>query len=623
MTVTPVLLLLLFPFIGVIINGFFGSRLGKITGVIGTLAIAASWLIAIFAIFLPVVGGAQLDQDLYEWIRSGTLSVSIGFHIDALAAVMILVVTTVSLFIHIYSIGYMRDDPGFFRFFTYLNLFVFAMLILVTANNYLMMFVGWEGVGLCSYLLIGFWYERKSAIDAGKKAFIVNRIGDFGFLLGLFTIFAAFGTFRFEEIFADAAMQSSGVLVAITLLLFVGAIGKSAQIPLYVWLPDAMEGPTPVSSLIHAATMVTAGVYMIARSAPLFDLAHVGLVVAWVGILTAFFAATMALVNNDLKRVLAYSTVSQLGYMFAGVGVGAYAAGIFHLMTHAFFKGLMFLTAGSVMHGMDDELDMRKMGGLRSKMPITFWTFLVGAIAIAGIPPFSGFWSKDEILYSAFQQQHLIWAIGLVTAGLTAFYMFRLIFMTFFGEPRYEESVHPHESPPVMTIPLILLAIPAALIGLVGIGGHNGWFARLLASHGDRGVEVATESVSALALMIPSVLVALFGIVLAYAIYGAHKLPILKLMAPPTGLKKLLVNRYYVDEIYDASIIQPIQFISKYVLWKVVDVGIIDGMVNLIGWLVRGIGSLLRLFQTGRVQAYALSVIIGITVILGYYLLLR
>ena len=621
MTITPVVLLLVFPLAGVLINGLLGHRLGRLAGIIGTLAIAASWIIAIVGIFLPVLRGEHLDANLYEWIRSGNLSASIGFHIDALAAVMILVVTTVSLLIHIYSIGYMHDDPGFFRFFTYLNLFVFAMLILVTANNYLMMFVGWEGVGLCSYLLIGFWYERKSATDAGKKAFIVNRIGDFGFLLGLFTMFAVFGSFRFETVFADIALQSQGILVAITLFLLIGAIGKSAQIPLYVWLPDAMEGPTPVSSLIHAATMVTAGVYMIARSAPLYDAAGVGVIVAWLGIITAFFAATMALVNNDLKRVLAYSTISQLGYMFAGVGVGAYAAGIFHLMTHAFFKGLMFLTAGSVMHGMHDELDMRKMGGLKSKMPVTFWTFLIGAIAISGIPPFSGFWSKDEILYSAFLKYPGVWAIGLLTAGLTAFYMFRLIFMTFFGKPRYDESMHPHESPPVMTIPLILLAIPSALIGLVGVGGHSSWFARFLMPHG--GGETAVESIPALYLMIPSVVVALLGIGIAYALYGARTLSPVKLMQPPTGIKKLLVDKYYVDEVYHTLIVQPIKLVSTYVLWKVVDVGIIDGLVNLVGWIVRGISSLLRLTQTGRVQAYALSILAGITAILGYYLFFR
>ena len=622
MTATPVVPLLAFPLLGAVINGIFGSRLGRLPGIIGTLAIAASWLIAIFAIFLPVLDGAHLDTDLYEWISSGNLSASIGFHIDPLAAVMILVVTTVSLFIHIYSNGYMHDDPGFFRFFSYLNLFVFAMLILVTANNYLMMFVGWEGVGLCSYLLIGFWYERKSATDAGKKAFIVNRIGDFGFLLGLFTMFAAFGSFHYEHVFADAALQSHSVLVAIALLLFVGAIGKSAQIPLYVWLPDAMEGPTPVSSLIHAATMVTAGVYMVARSAPIFDLAQVGMIVAWVGIATAFFAATMALVNNDLKRVLAYSTVSQLGYMFAAVGIGAYTAGVFHLMTHAFFKGLMFLTAGSVMHGMNNELDMRKMGGLRRKMPATYWTFLIGAIAIAGIPPFSGFWSKDEILYSAFLKSPVMWSLGLITAGLTAFYMFRLIFMTFAGKQRYDESVHPHESPRVMTWPLILLAVPAALIGLVGVGGHSSWFAHFLAGHGEHAAE-ASEAISPILLMIPSVVVALLGIITAYVMVIVRKTPILKLMAPPTGLKKLLVNKYYVDEAYDTLIVQPIKAISFYGLWKTMDVIIIDGCVNLAGWLVRGFGSVLRWSQTGRVQTYAFSILLGITVILGYILFLR
>ncbi|MCH8296124.1 NADH-quinone oxidoreductase subunit L, partial [Candidatus Poribacteria bacterium] len=399
-----VLLLLIFsPLIGFLINGLFGKWLKNASGWIACIAILISFICSL-VVFSNVRGGEPIDQNLYEWIAGAgeSFSISIGFHVDALTTVMLFVITGVGFLIHVYSIGYMHGDSGYTRYFAYLNLFVFAMLILVLANNYLMMFVGWEGVGLCSYLLIGFWYEKKSATDAGKKAFIVNRIGDFGFLLGIFTLFAAFGTLDFNNIFESAEAGNftqvfgASTLVVATLLLFVGAVGKSAQIPLYVWLPDAMEGPTPVSALIHAATMVTAGVYMVARSSILFHLAGTGWIVAWIGVLTAFFAATMALTANDIKRVLAYSTVSQLGYMFVGVGVGAYAAGIFHLMTHAFFKGLMFLAAGSVMHAMSNELDMRKMGGLKSKLPHTYWTFLIGAIAIAGIPPLSGFWSKDE-----------------------------------------------------------------------------------------------------------------------------------------------------------------------------------------------------------------------------------
>ena len=383
-------LLLISPLIGFLINGLFGKWLKNVSGWIASLAVLISFVISVFSVFPAVRGGVELKETLYEWIPIESLN--IGFHVDALTTVMLLVITGVGFLIHIYSIGYMSHDSGRARYFAYLNLFVFAMLILVLGNNYLMMFIGWEGVGLCSYLLIGYWFDRKSATDAGKKAFIVNRIGDFGFLLGMFTLFAAFGTLNFDQMFGLAETNTyeqvfgASTLIVATLLLFVGAVGKSAQIPLYVWLPDAMEGPTPVSALIHAATMVTAGVYMVARSSILFNLAHTGVAVAWIGVLTALFAATMALAANDIKRVLAYSTVSQLGYMFVGVGIGAYTSGIFHLMTHAFFKGLMFLTAGSVMHAMADELDMRKMGGLKSKLPITYWTFLIGALAIAGFP---------------------------------------------------------------------------------------------------------------------------------------------------------------------------------------------------------------------------------------------
>ncbi|MCY4570871.1 MAG: NADH-quinone oxidoreductase subunit L, partial [Candidatus Poribacteria bacterium] len=519
--------------------------------------------------------------------------------------------------------GYMHGDEGYTRYFAYLNLFIFAMLILVLGNNYLMMFVGWEGVGLCSYLLIGFWYEKQTATDAGKKAFIVNRIGDFGFLLGMFTLFAAFGTLDFTSIFDAAEADNfqkvfgASTLVIATLLLFVGAIGKSAQIPLYVWLPDAMEGPTPVSALIHAATMVTAGVYMIARSAVLYNIAHTGEVVAWIGVLTAFFAATIALTQNDIKRILAYSTVSQLGYMFLGVGVGAYASGVFHLVTHAFFKGLMFLTAGSVMHAMANELDMRKMGGLRSKMPITHWTFLVGALAIAGFPFLSGFWSKDEILHSAWGSSPIIYAIGLVTAFLTAFYMFRLIFVTFYGESRVDSDVasHLHESPPIMWVPLAILAIPSALIGLLlGWGGHDSWF-----HHFTKGVfpEAHHEaSGNVILFMAISSVVGLAGIAFAWSRYR-EKTPSDE---PTNALHKLLANKYYVDEVYNALIVQPIKNGSHYLLWRIVDNGIIDGIVNGVGSIIRFIGGTLRRLQTGLVQVYIVSMVFGIVLFLAYYL---
>ena len=628
MSTTLIVVLLISPLVGFLINGLFGKWLKNAAGWIACLAVFVSLICAVMA-FSAVRGGETLDQALYEWISGENFSFEVGFRVDQLTAVMLLVITVVGFLIHVYSVGYMQNDSGFTRYFAYLNLFVFAMLILVLANNYLMMFVGWEGVGLCSYLLIGYWYERKSATDAGKKAFIVNRIGDFGFLLGMFTLFAAFGTLQYETIFENAEAnnftQVFGVstLVVATLLLFVGAIGKSAQIPLYVWLPDAMEGPTPVSALIHAATMVTAGVYMVARSSVLFELAHTGVVVAWIGVLTAIFAATMALVANDIKRVLAYSTVSQLGYMFVGVGVGAYASGIFHLMTHAFFKGLMFLAAGSVMHAMSDELDMRKMGGLKSKLPITYWTFLIGAIAIAGIPPLSGFWSKDEILHSAWDSGYqAVFLIGLITAGLTAFYMFRLIFVTFHGESRADAHVasHVHESPPVMWAPLALLAIPSAVVGLiVGMGGHDSalhhFFGNVFAAHGDE----ASQGSNPVPFMVVSTIVGLVGIGAAWFMYR-EKAPAAE---SPNALHKLLANKYYVDEIYNAVFVQPTKGVSHYLFWKIMDVGLIDGIVNLTAFLVKGIGGLVRRVQTGVVPHYVVSMVIGIILFLAYYLFIR
>ena len=618
-------LLLISPLIGFLINGLFGKWLRNVSGWIASLAVLISLIISAFFVFPAVHGGITLEETLYEWIPIE--SFNIGFHVDALTTVMLLVITGVGFLIHIYSIGYMSHDPGRTRYFAYLNLFVFAMLILVLANNYLMMFIGWEGVGLCSYLLIGYWFERKSATDAGKKAFIVNRIGDFGFLLGMFTLFAAFGTLNFDDLFGRAETNTyeqifgASTLIVATLLLFVGAVGKSAQIPLYVWLPDAMEGPTPVSALIHAATMVTAGVYMIARSSILFNLAHTGVVVAWVGVLTALFAATMALAANDIKRVLAYSTVSQLGYMFVGVGVGAYTSGIFHLMTHAFFKGLMFLTAGSVMHAMSDELDMRKMGGLKSKLPITYWTFLIGALAIAGFPFLSGFWSKDEILHNAWDSGHqIIFGIGLLTAFLTAFYMFRLIFVVFHGESRVDSEVesHLHESPPMMCVPLVLLAIPSLIIGaIVGWGGEHSAIHNFLGGvftyHG------TSDHSNPIPFMVISSIVGIAGILVAWFIYRS-KAP---LNEPTNPLHKLLANKYYIDEIYNAVFVQPIRGVSHYLFWRIMDVAIIDGLVNLTAFALRGIGGLIRRLQTGVVQAYVVSMVIGIIIFLGYYLFIR
>ena len=621
-----IVVLLVAPLVGFLINGLFGKWLKgneKLSGWIGALAVLVSLVCSIIAFISLNGGAAPLDETLYEWITGESFAFNVGFRVDALTAVMLLVITGVGFLIHVYSIGYMHGDEGYTRYFAYLNLFVFAMLILVLGNNYLMMFVGWEGVGLCSYLLIGFWYDKKSATDAGKKAFIVNRIGDFGFLLGMFTLFAAFGTLDFGTMF-DAAeagnfqqVFGASTLVIATLLLFVGAIGKSAQIPLYVWLPDAMEGPTPVSALIHAATMVTAGVYMIARSAVLYEIAHTGQVVAWIGVLTAFFAATIALTQNDIKRILAYSTVSQLGYMFVGVGVGAYASGVFHLVTHAFFKGLMFLTAGSVMHAMANELDMRKMGGLKSKMPITHWTFLVGALAIAGFPFLSGFWSKDEILHSAWGSSPLIYGIGLVTAFLTAFYMFRLIFVTFYGESRVEPEVasHVHESPAIMWLPLAILAIPSALIGLLlGWGGPESWFHHFTKSVFPEAHHDASGNV--ILFMVISSVVGLAGIAFAWTRYS-KRVP----SDEPTGaIHRLLANKYYVDEIYNALIVQPVKNGSHFLLWKLVDNGIIDGIVNGVAAIIRFVGGTLRRLQTGLVQVYIVSMVLGIVLFLAYYL---
>ncbi len=631
MSVNLIILLLISPLIGFLINGLFGKWLRnaeKLSGWIACLAVLVS-LICSAIVFTHVKGGAELNQTLYEWIAGESFAFTIGFHVDSLTVVMLLIITGIGFLIHVYSIGYMHGDSGYTRYFAYLNLFVFAMLILVLADNYLMMFVGWEGVGLCSYLLIGFWYEKKSATDAGKKAFIVNRIGDFGFLLGMFTLFAAFGSLDFVPIFEHAEsggfnqVFGASTLAVATLLLFVGAVGKSAQIPLYVWLPDAMEGPTPVSALIHAATMVTAGVYMVARSSVLFELAGTGDVVAWVGVLTAIFAAIMALAANDIKRVLAYSTVSQLGYMFVGVGIGAYASGIFHLMTHAFFKGLMFLTAGSVMHAMSNELDMRKMGGLRSKLPITHVTFLVGALAISGFPLLSGFWSKDEILHSAWEKGHpIIYVIGLVTAFLTAFYMFRLIFGTFYGKSRVDSQVHPHESPPVMWVPLAILAIPSAFIGLAILSwkGHGSAFHHFIGgvfSH--HGEKAARHADNVPLFMVISSIVGIAGIALAWVKYRDWT----PLTQPRSAIHKLAADKFYVDEIYNAVFVQTIKNISQFVLWRGMDVSIIDGFVNGVAFVVRTVGGSLRRFQTGVVQSYILSMVIGIIIFLAYYLFIQ
>src|SRR5262245_61241881 len=521
----PVWLIPFFPLVGAIINAVFGRAIGRRAHWIGVPAVFFSFLAAC-TVFARVWHGETWTGDLFPWIVAGTFETSVTAQVDQLSAIMLLVVTGVSFLIHLYSIGYMHDDAGYARFFAYLNLFVFSMVMLVLAGNFLVLFVFWEGVGLCSYLLIGFWYERKSAADAGKKAFIVNRVGDFGFLLAIMLIWVTFGTVNYAEVFGKAdASVSVGTYTAIALLLFLGACGKSAQLPLFTWLPDAMEGPTPVSALIHAATMVTAGVYVVARCHKLFEMAPMTLeIVAWVGTITAIFAASIGLVQTDIKRVLAYSTISQLGYMFAGVGVGAYAAGIFHLVSHAFFKALLFLGAGSVIHGLGGEQDLRKMGGLAPRMMTTTVTFLIGAFGLAGVPPLSGFFSKDEILASVFHEhQYVLWLLLMFGAFLTAFYTFRVVFLAFFGGPRMSKEVahHIHESPASMTIPLVILAILTAVAGLVvGIPSSEGTaFARFLSpvlplDQGEHSAGVAFS------LLILSALVAIAGVALAWFVYG-------------------------------------------------------------------------------------------------------
>ncbi len=621
-----------FPFAGFLINGLWGRRLSKKrVGAVACGAMALAFLTAVRLFWLLVQQAPDRriwEPVYYTWIAVGEFSVSAAFLLDPLSMVMVLVVTGVGFLIHIYSMGYMHDDPGYARYFAYLNLFACAMLLLVLAGNLLVLFVGWEGVGLCSYLLIGFWYEKRSASDAGKKAFIVNRIGDFGFLLAIFLTFWTFGTLQFSEIFQAAVQRfqpGDAVLTGITLLLFVGAVGKSAQIPLYVWLPDAMEGPTPVSALIHAATMVTAGVYMVARCSVLYALAPLSMgVVAAVGCATAVFAATIGLVQNDIKRVLAYSTVSQLGYMFLGCGVGAYVAGIFHLMTHAFFKALLFLGAGSVIHALGGEQDIRRMGGLRSRLPVTFWTFLAGALAIAGIFPFAGFFSKDEILFETLMTGHVfLYALALGGAALTAFYMFRLVFRTFFGESRVdpETAHHVHDAPYSMAVPLVVLAVLSLVGGWVQVpvleDGKR--FARFLSPVFERAHAVlagASEHAghpslwAEGALMGLSVMVALAGIGLAYRWYVADPQRPEKVAARFSRVYRWLLHKYYVDELYQAVVVEPLKRLAETVhQW--VDRAVIDGAVDGAGAFFRGAGTLLRRIQTGLVQHYALSILAG------------
>ena len=700
----------LLPGVGALLNGVFGIRYftKRVSATLACTTMAFAMVLSILA-FVQLIG---MEERVYEitlatWVPPipletatgvGTFEVPWAFRLDPLSSMMLLVVTGIGFLIHVYSVGYMEHEArgGYARFFCYLNLFCFFMLVLVLGSNLFVMFVGWEGVGLCSYLLIGFWYERKSASDAGKKAFIVNRVGDWGFLLGIFLVFFTFGTVDFVMVANQAAAMpvedgEFGVLSLICCLLFIGAIGKSAQIPLYVWLPDAMEGPTPVSALIHAATMVTAGVYMVGRTAVLFSHAPmVMMAIAVVGVLTALMAATIGLVQTDIKRVLAYSTISQLGYMFLAMGVGAFTAGVFHLMTHAFFKALLFLGSGSVIHALAGEQDMRRMGGIRFFMPVTFITMLIGALAISGIPPFSGFFSKDEILFRTFLQNRVLWLAAVITAGMTAFYMFRLIFMTFSGRyrgPSWERMTHetdhgisdrdllasghehnshdawhgPHESPKIMTWPLLVLAIGAIVAGFVGVPtallGSNAIehflepsFTSHVAVAGEQTVRHVTPHAShavELGLMLLSVLVAAGGIALAYYLYVRRlELPS-QLSERFSGAHRILTNKYYVDELYDATAVggtvslagaswrfdagvvdgavNGTGWITRASAWisHVFDKYVVDGIVNLIGWIVGEASYIFRRVQSGLIQNYALAMVIGVFVFMTWYVLAR
>ena len=636
-------IILALPLAGAAINGLCGKRWPKSAvnsvaiGSVSLTFLAAAETVREFS----HLAAAQIPyvKSYFTWIVAGPFRVDFALQVDQLTVVMLLTVSLVGMLIHIYSIGYMAHEGGYYRFFSYLNLFMFFMLTLVLAANLIVMFVGWEGVGLCSYLLIGFWFLKKSAADAGKKAFITTRIGDFGFTVGVLLVFWTFGSVNFSDIFSKVSgmpaegMAQMGILTVICLLLFTGAVGKSAQLPLYVWLPDAMEGPTPVSALIHAATMVTAGVYMVARMNPLFSRAPIAmLVVAIVGAVTAFYSATIGLVQTDIKKVLAYSTVSQLGYMFLACGVGAYRAGIFHLMTHAFFKGLLFLAAGSVIHAMGGEQDMRQMGGLRKKIPVTYWTMLIATLAIAGIPGFAGFFSKDQILEAVQSGPHAnlpLWLLGVTAAALTSFYMFRLVFLTFFGAPRYDEhKVHVHESPKNMTIPLMILAFLSIFGGWFAapklVGGVD-YFTKFL----DPVFSAYAPPVAGLAAEAPAeaaatpamtllhaltgvpVIVGVLGLLLAWWFYIKSPETPKRLAQRARGLHALLLNKYYVDEIYAALIVRPLLWISTHVLWHAVDEGVIDAAVNGAASAARGSGGQVRKLQSGNARSYAAWIIIG------------
>ncbi len=627
------------PFAGFLVNGLFGKRAGKgfvtAVAILASLGAAVAGTVAVFEYTAHYHHGERHLNVLYQWFNSGGIGADIAFQLDPLSIVMLMVVTWIGFLIHVYSVGYMHDDDGYWRYFAYLNLFLSMMLILILGSSYLFMFVGWEGVGLCSYLLIGFYYDTGYAPPAGKKAFVVNRIGDFGFLIAMFLMFAYIGSVDFARVSQVAAGGGlpASIVTAICLLLFLGACGKSAQIPLYVWLPDAMAGPTPVSALIHAATMVTAGVYMVARSNVLYRLApEAMMVVAIIGGLTALFAATIGLRQFDIKKVLAYSTVSQLGFMFIGVGVGAFSAGVFHLVTHAFFKACLFLGSGSVIHAMGGEQDIRKMGGLKGKIPITYWTFLIATIAIAGFPPLSGFFSKDEILASAFVTPYfpglgkLIYILGSLAAFCTSFYMYRLVYLTFYGKFRgtHEQEHHLHESPPTMTMPLIILAalsIFGGLLGLPHVIGPNflgRWLHPVIPEiagvHGEIHINSGTEWL----VMGLSTLIAVAGWFFAMRLYKERALAADERFEQRSpALARAIENKWYVDELYGAVIVRPLEALSRF-FWKGVDM-VIDGIAAMLGFTVRMFGDVMRFFQTGNVRNYALMFFLGVIVFMVFF----
>jgi NADH-quinone oxidoreductase subunit L len=615
------------PLFGFLINGLFGRSLGKLAGWIAVLMLAISTITGGTLAYQTLFNHLVVERDFYTWMFAGELNITVGYLLDPLTGVMLFVVTFVSLWIHLYSIGYMEKDEGYWRYFAYLNMFVFFMLILVLGNSFPLTFVGWEGVGLASYLLIGFWYFRDAPRNAGLKAFVVNRVGDAGFLLGMFLIFSLFGTLKYSEVHKFVLENKEVLAIPLgiaALLFFFAATGKSAQIPLYVWLPDAMEGPTPVSALIHAATMVTAGVYLIGRTSFLYTSVHdvpvfFGLsapqTVALIGALTAFFSATMALVNNDLKRILAFSTISQLGYMFSASGMLGYSAGVFHLYTHAFFKALLFLSAGSVMHALHDVLDIQRMGGLFKKLKWTGLFMLIGGLALAGIPPFAGFFSKDEILMATQEFPFVFWLL-VITAFLTAFYTFRMFFMVFLGKPRdHHLYEHAHESPPVMLIPMGILAIGSILAGFVGLGGEKSLWAKILEE-----TFVLPEHFHISHSSLPMLLglsAGILGIALAYVMYVlSPNLPVIlaKTFRP---IYLVLYNRYWVDEIYNFIFVKGLNFISKWILFLLVDRILIDGIINALAWLSYGIGFLFTKIQTSSVRTYAIWIILGALFIVG------